>query len=840
MNYSIEKICKIIDGNFLLKNSNELIENVFFDSRQLFSIDSSIFIALKGSVGRQNVHDFIYDLFQRGVRNFIVSQDVKLEALPGANVIKVADSLIALQQLARFHRLGFKKGFQVIGITGSNGKTIVKEWLFQLLNKKYEIVRSPKSYNSQIGVPMSVFEINKQHTLGIFEAGISQPNEMKNLQKIICPDIAILTNVGEAHSEGFQSLEQKIKEKILMFDESKLIIYCADEKLVDKIITKKIKTEFQKKEKNPIQIISWGKSKRAVLQIIKISKQANGSEIIANYKNKELNIFIPFTDDASIQNAITCWCVLLYLQLNETQIKKGMKLLQPISMRLELKKGINNCSIINDSYSADLSSLQIALDFLQHKNLTGTKSVILSDFFQTGLNNKLLYQKIALELIRHKVNRVIGIGVQITEWLNFKNQLTNEAIKVELFSSIENFIGHFREQKFKEETILVKGARVFQFEKIIQLLEQKSHQTSLEINLNAVTNNFKNFQNLLFPKTKIMAMLKAFAYGMGEVEIATVLKYNQIDYFGVAYADEGLELRKAGILTPIMVMNPEENAFESIIENKLEPVIYSFEMLTSFQKYLKKVGINNYPIHIEIETGMNRLGISINEIEKFCKVIKIEKIVKVKSIYSHLAFSENKLGDKFTIQQKNKFLTAALQVEQKVGHHILKHLSNSAAIIRHPALQLDMVRLGIGLYGVNNSDDKKLNLETVATLKSTIAQIKELKKGETVGYGRKGILRRNSKIATVRIGYADGYSRRFGNGIGKMWVNGKLAPVIGMVCMDMTMIDITDIPEVKVQDQVIVFGKELPIQKIANWINAIPYEIMTWISQRVKRVYFQE
>lgn len=838
MNYSLEKICQICDGSFLQQKDNGNIKFIFFDSRKIIFAEGAIFLAIKG-VNRDG-HQFVDELYQRGVKNFIVSEKINYATLIGANIIKVKNSVAALQLLAIHHREQFDKKNPIIGITGSNGKTIVKEWLYQLLNENYSIVRSPKSYNSQIGVPLSVLEIEQEHNIGIFEAGISKSGEMDQLRKIIQPDIGILTNIGEAHSEGFPSIENKVDEKIKLFDSASVVIYCNNEWLADKAIVLKHETSFHKTGKYPFQIFSWGELKKSTLQIVKISKGHQETLIIAFYKNSEINICIPFTDDASIHNAITCWCVLLYLDMSYEKVEKRMKLLQPISMRLELKKGINYCTLINDSYSADLSSLRIALNFLQQQNLNKKKTVILSDFFQSGMDNAELYKHIAAELVQHKINRVVGIGLKISEYLQFDSVDTNTKIATEFYPSTENFKSNFRVSEFKEETILIKGARIFKFEKICQLLEQKVHYTELGINLNAVIQNFKEYQKLLTPSTKVMAMVKAFAYGSGGVEIATTLQYQKVDYFGVAYADEGAELRNGGIALPIMVLNPDENAFEIIVENNLEPTIYSVSVLNSFQKYLNKAGINHYPIHLEIETGMNRLGLTTAEVKKLCVEIKSSNCFKIQSIFSHLASSENKLEDEFTIQQKDKFLKAATQIEKEIGYSIIKHISNSAAIVRHPELQLDMVRLGIGLYGVDNSGLNQLNLEPVTTLKSNIAQLKHVKKGESVGYGRKGVVIKDSIIATARIGYADGFSRNFGNGVGKMWVKGKLAPVIGMVCMDMTMIDVTAIPDVKEGDSVIIFGKELPIEIIAKWIHTIPYEIMTGISQRVKRVYYQE
>ncbi len=765
-------------------------------------------------------------------------EQLKEEDFPDANILLVDDSLKAMQKLAAFHRKQFE--IPIIGITGSNGKTIVKEWLYQLLHENFNIVRSPKSYNSQIGVPLSVWEMNKLHTLGIFEAGISQKGEMDKLNEIIQPTIGILTNIGEAHSEGFDSIDQKVEEKMKLFCNAELVIYCSDEWMIDKAIVLKNESTFQKTGKHPFKIFSWGKIQKADLQILEINKQQSDTEITALYKNAEISIKIPFTDDAYIQNAITCWCVMLSLGVKDAVIARRMKLLQPVNMRLELKKGINHCTIINDSYSADLNSLHIALDFLNQMGGAAKRTVILSDFFQTGMSDEELYERIADDLVQHKIDRVIGIGLNISKFFKIEEDFVTNKVSSEFYSSTEEFVSRFRFSDYRDEAILVKGARVFCFEQIIQLLESKVHQTELAINLNAVAHNLSQYQKLLQPNTKLMAMVKAFAYGSGGAEIANTLQFHKVDYLGVAYADEGTELRKAGITLPMMVMNAEKETFETLVANQLEPVVFSFAILKQLDGFLKREGIKNYPVHLEIETGMNRLGFAADEIENLSKDVKATSSFRIQSVFSHLAASEDPMQDEFTNRQYEQFTQACDILENKLGYKFLKHIANSAAILRQPQMQLDMVRLGIGLYGVDSAASGKLDLEPVATLKSTIAQIRHLKAGETVGYNRKGIIEKDSVVATVSIGYADGFNRKLGNGAGKIWVKGKLAPVVGAVCMDMTMIDVTGIPGVKQGDEVIIFGKELPIQDLASWAGTIPYEIMTGISQRVKRVYFEE
>lgn len=825
MQYLISHIARIIDAESSIVN-DIAVEHLLLDSRKVNFPATSLFFAMQSK--RRDGHQFIPELYQKGVRNFVVNEPVQKSLYPEANFLIVENTLDALQQLAASHRTQFN--IPVIGISGSNGKTVVKEWLHQLLHDKFNIVRSPKSYNSQIGVPLSVWQMDEQHTLAIFEAGISEQGEMFRLEKIIKPTIGVLTNIGEAHSDGFNDKEHKFREKLVLFKNADIIIGRD--------------TDFEGKREivdvlgNDIQLKTWGYEENNDFILIKNDIAVSHTAISIQFESTTIHFSIPFTDEASIENAITCCAVMLQLGIQANTITSRMMNLHPINMRLELKKGINHCTIINDSYSADLSSLNIALQFLTNQSTGSTKAVILSDFLHSGLADEDLYTEIAGALQSHSINQVIGIGSKIASLLPAALQHTS--ISQEYFSTTETFIQQYRFSKFKETTILVKGARVFEFEKIVPLLEQKVHQTILEINLNALAHNLKQYQKRLNPSTKVMAMVKAFAYGSGGAEIAGVLQFHKVDYLGVAYADEGVELRKAGINLPIMVMNPEENAFETIVENNLEPEIYSFDLLRSFDEYIKSEALQQYPVHIEIETGMNRLGFSTSDMEKLAEELFATSSFKIQSCFSHFAASEDKELDVYTAEQAEMFRHATSQLQEKLGYTFLKHIANSAGAIRHPQLQFDMVRLGIGLYGVDSANTNLLDLQTVATLKSTIAQLKYLKPGDSVGYNRKGKVSRESIIATIRIGYADGYPRRLGNGIGKIVVHGKFAPVIGAVCMDMLMIDVTDIPDVQQEDEVTIFGEELPVQQLAQWASTIPYEIMTGISQRVKRVYFEE
>jgi Alr-MurF fusion protein len=826
LKYSLPHIAGIVGSSAIVTDT--AIEYLLLDSRKVYSPAASLFFALKGP--RRDGHQFIPELYKKGVRSFVVSEEQDKTGYPDASFLLVSDTLKALQQLSIHHRSRFT--IPVIGITGSNGKTIIKEWLYQLLHDEYNIVRSPKSYNSQIGVPLSIWQMDEQHTLGIFEAGISQPGEMEMLEKIIQPTIGILTNIGEAHDEGFADKTQKLSEKLELFTHCQILI--GREK--DLSNQKDLIASFESKP----ELLTWGSSPNNDLVVKNIDKKEDFTIITVCPGSAEKEFTIPFTDDASVENAITCYFILLQLGISHDAIAQKMEQLQPVNMRLELKKGINHCMIINDSYSADINSLEIALNFLDQQRGYPKKTIILSDVLQTARKDEQLYSYIIERLKKHQVNRVIGIGEHISETLRHIINKSGDGPEIELHTSTESYLQQFRSTQFREEIILIKGARVFGFEQIVQLLEQKVHQTVLEINLNAIVHNVKAYQKQLKPTTKMMAMVKAFAYGSGGAEIAGILQYHKVDYLGVAYADEGIELRKAGVTLPIMVMNPEEAAFESIVEYNLEPDIYSFTLLQSFESFLQKEGLQRYPVHIEVETGMNRLGFAINEIKRLADHLGSTTLLKVQTVFSHLAASEDSTQDEFTLQQFNLYKQAVEHINEKLNYSFIQHITNSAGIFRLPYLQLDMVRLGIGMYGVDSAVSHQSLLQPVATLKTTIAQLKHLKAGESVGYNRKSVVKQNAVIATVRIGYADGYSRKLGNGAGKMWLNGKLVAVIGSICMDMTMIDVTGMDGVQEGDEVIVFGKELPVQQLAEWAGTIPYEIMTSISQRVKRVYFEE
>jgi Alr-MurF fusion protein len=825
MKYSISDIANIIVAEKTGSN-NILIEHLLIDSRKIVFPSTSLFFALPGP--RRDGHDFINEVYERGVRSFIVSHTFdNTKQFPEAVFLKVNDVLTALQALTAHHRKRFH--IPVIGITGSNGKTIVKEWLYQLLSPEYNIVRSPRSYNSQVGVPLSVWQMNESHTLAIFEAGISLPAEMEKLAAVIQPTKGILTNIGEAHNEGFLDYAHKFTEKLNLFRNCDSVIARRKEIHVSKeVLQDQLHTRF----------LTWGLAAENDFIIDEIKKENKQTTIKITHSKNQLSVIVPFTDDASIENTITCCCMMLHLNYKTEHISKRVAQLQPVEMRLQQKKGVNNSFIINDSYSNDPYSLSIALDYLKQQAGKEKTTVILSDFLQSSEDKVRLYETLAAELQERNISRLIGIGSDISA---NKKQL-GQVFKGKLlcFRSSAEFFDHFTSHQFKDEYILLKGARIFEFEKISHWLEQKVHQTVLEVNLTALIHNLKVYQKQLKPATKVMAMVKAFSYGSGTAEVARVLQFHKVDYLAVAYADEGVELRKAGISLPIMVMNPDEMSFDAIVEYNLEPEIYGIQILERFSNFLSQQGLQQFPVHIKIDTGMHRLGFEPKEIDQLCSILQSHKVLAVRSVFTHLVGSESAEHDHFTKQQAQLFDEAYKKIESSLGYSFLKHVANSSAINRHPNLQYDMVRLGIGLYGVDSSAEMQEQLQTVATLRSTISQIRKVAAGETVGYNRKGIIKQDTVVATVRIGYADGFTRQLGNGKGQIWVNGKLAPVIGNVCMDMTMIDITGIPNVSVGDEVEVFGKHVTVQQLAEWSGTISYEILTNVSQRVKRVYVEE
>ena len=799
------------------------IEYVLLDSRKIVIANTTLFfcIALK----QEKRNEILKELIEKGVRYFVL--DFEPDEFDGnASFLMVNNSLEALQLLASNHREEYKG--KVIGITGSNGKTIVKEWLHQLLNDDFNIVRSPRSYNSQIGVPLSVLQLDNNNNLGIFEAGISLPGEMEKLEKIIKPGIGIFTNIGDAHNEGFENIHEKITEKLKLFTNAQHLIYCSDYSIITESINAYLSPD--------VKLFTWSKNQNADLYIKEIIKSNNQTEIFGLYQDTNVKINIPFSDEASIENAINCWCLLLLLKIDSNLIEYRFKKLHAVEMRLELKQGVNNCSVINDSYSSDIHSLEVALNFLQQQKQHETHTVILSDIQQSGKQPEALYKEVVELLLIKNIQRFIGIGDDLFSLQNLFKAVRN----TKFYRTVAEFRKDFYSLYFHNEAILLKGARSFEFEQISAMLEQKVHQTILSINLSAVSHNVREYKKLLHPETKIMAMVKAFSYGSGAFEIARVLQFNKVDYLAVAYADEGVTLRKAGITIPIMVMNPEETSYHSIIQYFLEPEIFSSHILDSFEKYLDSQGLEQYPIHLKVDTGMHRLGFLSNEINGLAGNLKDNKLLRVQSVLSHLIASNDPDKKQITLHQFELFKNMCRQIQDGIGYTFIRHIANTSAISNYPEMQLEMVRAGIGFYGIDSNPLMQKKLMNVTSLFTTIAQIKTVDANETVGYGGNLKLSRASKIATIRIGYADGYHRIFSNGIGKVSIHKQLAPVVGNVCMDMAMVDITDVPNVIEGDTVEVFGNQLPVKYLAEWSGTIPYEILTNISQRVKRIYFEE
>ena len=814
MQYSVRHIVQILSGKLL----NPLyfpatITNILFDSRKVIFPQQSIFFAILGK--RQDGHHFITDAYQKGLRHFVISKTIITNPFPNANIILVKDTTLALQQLALYHRQ--QHNLNVIGITGSNGKTIVKEWLFQLLHKDFNVVRSPKSYNSQIGVPLSILRIETQNNLGIFEAGISKMGEMSKVTPIINADIGIFTNIGDAHSEGFSSMQEKIKEKLHLFKKAKTIIYRRNDTLLHPIMK-----QFKDKD-----LLSWRINE---LDKLEIWEKKVGKPIQCH----TITYRLPFSDSASIENAMHCWTTLWHLGYRDN-IREKMQELEAVAMRLELKEGINNCIIINDSYNSDVNALEIALNFLAQQSQQSRKTLILSDILQSSQMPQILYKKVAQLIVETAIQKVIGIGANIRTISSFLPQ----KIQLNFYADTEDFLNYFSPNSFQKEAILLKGARPFAFERIANLLSKKIHKTILEVNLDALIHNLAVYHQYLKPNTQLIAMVKASAYGSGSLEVARLLEFHNISYLAVVYADEGVELRKGGIQSPILVFNPEVATFKALFQYHLEPEIYTFHLLKQFIQALPNDG-KTYPIHLKIDTGMHRLGFEAAEIPQLLDILKRESRLRVQSIFSHLAASEDPIHDAFTYQQIQTYLSIYNQIAKNLGYLPLRHILNSAAIIRFPDYQMDLVRLGIGLYGIDSSGLLQKQLQVVNTLKATISQIKNIAPNETVGYSRSGKAKHSMRIATISIGYADGLLRKAGNGRFSVLVKGQRAPIFGNVCMDMCMLDVTHISQAKEGDEVIIFGEKPKVEELAESLETIPYEVFTGISERVKRVYVQE
>ncbi len=816
MNYTIQDIAAILAVDSRLRQP-ATIRYLLTDSRRVTDAGASLFFALQSAV--RDGHAFIESLYRSGVRNFVVREDFDTADFPEANFLFAPQgALQCLQQLAAYHRSRFN--YPVIGITGSNGKTIVKEWLYQLLQSAYTIVRSPRSYNSQVGVPLSVWQMTPTANLAIFEAGISEPGEMEKLEPLVQPTIGVLTNIGSAHDEGFTGRVQKLQEKLQLFRQAQSLVFPYDDPLVREGVAAL-----------PVPVkLGWGKAAAAPVQV-KTEDLPGGTRVHLACNGTQQQFDLPFSDEAAVSNAISCWCVAWLLGHAATAAGK-MAQLQPVDMRMQLRKAINDCVVIDDSYSFDAVSLNIALDFLQQQP-NSSKTVILSDLpVIAGVEE---YQEMLRLLHSKHISHLLAIGEQ---WSDYSSQLGGQPFRVQYFRSTQDFLNQFLPSQFREQAILIKGARVFGFEAISRLFDVQVHQTVLEVNLTAMAHNLKAYRKLLAPGTRLMAMVKAFGYGSGSAEIASLLQYQKVDYLAVAYADEGVELRKAGISLPVMVMNADRATFDALVDYSLEPELYSFAILQEFAAYLEKEGLQQYPVHLKLDTGMHRLGFEEADMPALKQRLQSGNTFRVRSVFSHLAGSEDPALDAFTREQVSRFQAMTAQLELPAS--VIRHIANTSGILRHPYAQLDMVRLGIGLYGVDSSYSGLLPLQTVATLKTTIAQIRQVKAGETVGYNRRGVLTRDSVIATLRIGYADGVSRLLGNGAGQVAIRGHRAPVTGSVCMDMLMADVTDIPGVQEGDEAEIFGRQISVKEVADWCKTIPYEILTSIQHRVKRVYIEE
>ena len=821
MNYTISEIALIIKAEDY-KFPEKEVSVILTDSRSLTFPEETLFFALVTE--RNNAHRYIYDLYRKGVRHFVISDDIaNKDEMPDANFLKVSDTLVALQQLAAVHRKRFD--IQVIGVTGSNGKTIVKEWLYQLLHEDYNMVRSPRSYNSQIGVPLSIWQMNESTELAVIEAGISRPGEMDKLEAIIKPTVGIITNIGGAHQEGFASMQEKSLEKLALFKDSDCIIYNGDSALISDTVEKMCLGTRE---------IAWSyKDKNGPLYIIKVSKEEENTRIRYSYLQYEGEFVIPFVGDAAVENAIHCLAVMLYLGKGPNEITEKMAKLEPVAMRLEVKEGRNNCLVINDTYNSDINSLEIALDFQVRRATAGMRrTLILSDILQSGMLPATLYRKVSQILMHKGVDRLIGIGPEISACEK------SFGMDAEFYLTTDSFLNSGATERFNNELILIKGSRDFHFEQISEALELKQHETILEVNLDALIDNFNFYRQKLKPETKIICMVKAFGYGAGSYELAKSLQDRGCDYLAVAVADEGAELRKAGITMPIMVMNPEMNSFRTLFSYSLEPEIYSFKLLKAFSKEAEQLGIMHYPVHIKIDSGMHRLGFTFEDMPLLVNELSAMPSIRARSVFSHFAGSDEARFDDFSLRQIAIFKDCARIIQNVTPFPIMRHILNTAGISRFTDEQMEGVRLGLGLYGISPIGNEP-GLRNVSTLKTTILQIKELNADQTVGYSRRGVLSRKSRIAALPIGYADGVDRHLGNGKGYVIINGRQAPYVGNICMDVCMVDVTDI-DCQEGDKVEIFGDQLSVCVLAKWLDTIPYEILTSVSSRVKRVYYRE
>ena len=825
MEYAAADIARMSDSRLMgYQPALGIVQYLLTDSRKLTFPDSTLFFAIRTPQG--DGHDYIAELYRQGVRHFMVSLLPDTTEYPRASFYHKSDVVAGLQLLAMKHRQQFS--IPVVGITGSNGKTIVKEWLNALLQHKLNIVRSPRSFNSQIGVPLSVWELQEQHELAIFEAGISRPDEMHLLEKVMKPTIGVITNLGDAHNEGFERHEHKLQEKLLLFRHVQCLVYCLDHDLIHEAL-KKVNPDYPDR-----RLVSWGRKDGADL-VLKSTVPANsGSMLVVEAGKKTYRFEIPFRDAAAIENAMHCFALAYVLGMQD-EVIDFMPLLPPLAMRLEIKEGQQGCTLINDSYNADLSGMFTAIDFLNLQDGSRKRTVMLSDISGLSENVASAYEQLAAYLERHQVKKIFGAGTVISAHAGF----FSSRMEAHFFPDSAALMSYLSHVTFSQEVILIKGGRHFHFEKISSLLENKKHQTRLEVNLSGIAQNFQAYRKSLPPETAMMVMVKAFSYGAGSIEIARLLQFYHAEYIAVAYVDEGAELRQAGIHLPVMVMNTEPQAFASLVEHNLEPELYSLEIIGQFNDFLKREGIRFYPVHLKLDTGMHRLGLDMPDVQRFIGDFAGSSHLVVKSVFTHLVASEDSLQDDFTQLQLDAFEQLCGMLQHGLGYYFMRHAANTAAIRRHPRATYEMVRLGIGLYGIDTGNSG-LALQEAVSLKTTIAQIRHVKAGESVGYGRKSMLSKDSRIATIRLGYADGFPRVLGNGSGQVRIKGRIYPTVGHVCMDMTMIDISGADDVGLDDEVLVFGIGHSIIDVAKAADTIPYEIMTGISQRVPRIYLSE
>lgn len=823
MKYTISQISEILELKapaFLLHTISVLLT----DSRSVTYPSESLFFALR--TRNNDGHRYIKELIEKGVRNFIVDNvPVNVVGTPNVNFLVVKDVKKALHTIARHHRMQY--GIPVIGITGSRGKTTLKEWLYQLLQPDYRIVRSPRSFNSQIGVPLSLWEMNRDSEIGIFEAGISLSGEMKELQAMIQPTLGILTNIGGEHAEGFPSKRDKCREKIRLFKECECVIYCSDDPLI---------REVMEEEEIAARHLDWSVTDPDATVKVTINKRSDGSTGIKCHINgADHEASINFNDPASIENAVGAIIALIYLGVAPEKIAARMERLTPVGTRLNVIEGVNDCMLIYDSYTGDYHSLSPALDFMQRRATADrTSTVILSDVMHETMTSENMYSNIAHLLKQKGVTRIIGIGEEISRHAPYFNQNSK------FYRSTEEFLSNTTPNDFSHELILIKGSDDFGFHRLSEVLEARQHETVLEVNLDAVVHNFNNFRSRIKPTTGIVAMVKASGYGAGSYELAKTLQSQGAAYLAVAVADEGVDLRKAGITMPIMVLNPRVVNYTTLFDCRLEPEIYSFEILEEFIREGRRHGIHDYPVHIKLDTGMHRLGFLEADMPRLKKVLQSQDVLTPKSVFSHLAAADSPEMDDYTMEQFEIFARCSESLQHGFSHHILRHILNSTGITRFPEHQYDMVRLGICLYGIPTMPDHSQgDLRPVSTLRTSVISIKEWPAGTTIGYSRKGLLHRRSRIATLPIGYADGLNRHLGYGNAAVWINGRRCPTVGSICMDVCMVDVTDTP-CKVGDTVEVFGHNISVIELADILGTIPYEILTSVASRVKRVYYRE